>query len=123
MHPNAESYKNKDVAQVYEQHEREKKRTYNERIIRIEKGSFTPIVLSTFGGMGVEAERYHKRIAQLIAAKRNEPYASIIGYIRTRIRICLLNSVLTSLRGMRGKSTREKITPISALSFNLIDFE
>jgi hypothetical protein len=123
MHPNAESYKNKDVAQVYEQHEREKKRTYNERIIRIEKGSFTPIVLSTFGGMGVEAERYHKRIAQLIRAKRNEPYASVIGYIRTRIRICLLNSVLTSLRGMRGKSTREKITPISALSFNLIDFE
>ena len=34
MHPNAASYKNKDVAQLYEQHEREKKRTYNERIKR-----------------------------------------------------------------------------------------
>ena len=123
MHPNAPSYKDKDISQVYRQHEKEKKRTYNERVIQVEKGSFTPIVMSTFGGMGVEAERFHKRIAQLIAQKRKEDYSSVVNYIRTRLRFCLLKSVLISLRGVRGKSTAEKISPISSLSFNLIDFE
>ena len=123
MHPNSPSYRNKDLAQVYRQHEQEKKRTYNERIIQVEKGSFTPIVMSTFGGMGVEAERFHKRIAELIALKRNETYSSVINYIRTRLRFCLLKSVLISLRGVRGKSTHEKLSPVSSLSFGLIDFE
>ena len=123
MHPNSPSYRDKDISQVYRQHEREKKRTYNERIIQVEKGSFTPIVMSTFGGMGVEAERFHKRIAELIAVKRNETYSSVINYIRTRLRFCLLKSVLTSLRGIRGRSSHDKPSPASSLSFGLIDFD
>ena len=123
MHPNSPSYMNKNVSQVYQQHEREKKRTYNDRIIHVEKGSFTPIVMSTFGGMGAEAEKFHKRLALLISIKRNEDYASVVNYIRTRLRFCLLKSVLMSIRGVRGRSTREKISPISALSFNLITFD
>ena len=123
MHPNSVSYIDKDIDQVYRQHENEKKRTYNERIIQIEKGSFTPIVMSTFGGMGIEAEKFHKRLAWLISAKRNETYASVVNYIRTRLRFCLLKSVLTSLRGSRGRSRGEAITPISELSFNLINFD
>ena len=123
MHPNSESYRGKDIHQVYRLHEMEKKRTYNERIIQIEKGSFTPIVLSTFGGMGPEAEKFHNRLAQLIAVKRNETYASVMNYIRTRLRFCLLKSVLTSIRGTRGRSSRESISPISSLSFNLINFD
>ena len=79
--------------------------------------------MSTFGGMGVEADRYHKRIAELIALKRKDDYSSVINYIRTRLRFCLLKSVLVSLRGVRGKSTAERISPIAALSFNMIDFK
>ena len=123
MHPNSPTYINKDIAQVFKAHEQEKKRTYNERIIQIEKGSFTPIVVSTFGGMGAEAESYHKRLAQLISEKRNEAYSHVVNYIRTRLRFCLLKSVLTSIRGTRGKSKIENISPISSLSFNLIQFE
>ena len=124
MHPNSPTYVNKDIiAQVYKTHEREKKRTYNERIIQVEKGSFTPIVVSTFGGMGQEAERYHKRLAELIAEKRNEAYSHVVNYVRTRLRFCLLKSVLTSLHGVRGKPVRENISPISSLSFNLIQFD
>ena len=108
---------------MYRQHEREKKRTYNERIIQVEKGSFTPIVMSTFGGMGAEAERFHKRLAELIALKRHETYSSVINYIRTRLRFCLLRSVLTSLHGIGGKSSHERVSPVSSLSFGLIDFE
>ena len=123
MHPNSPSYINKDIRQVYRAHELEKKRTYNERIIEVEKGSFTPIVVSTFGGMGQEAEKFHKRLAQLIANKRNEQYSCVVNYIRTRLRFTLLKTVLTSIRGVRGKNMNERIDPISSLSFNLIQFD
>ena len=123
MHPNSPSYVNKDIRQIYEAHEMEKKRTYNERVIEVEKGSFTPILVSTSGGMGNEAEKFHKRLAQLIADKRGEEYSCVVNYIRTRLRFCLLKSVLTSIRGVRGKNLNDKTAPISSLSFNLIQFD
>ena len=110
---------NKPIENIYKAHEQEKKRKYNERVIQIEKGSFTPIVGSTFGGWGKEADRHHKRIASLIALKSNEDYADVIGYIRTRLRFSLLKSVLMAVRGVRGKS--RTADPISAISFNLIE--
>ena len=118
-HPNAPSYVNKPIEDVYLIHENEKKNKYNERVIQIEKGSFTPIVGSTCGGWGIEAQRHHKRIATLIAEKKNESYADVISYIRTRLRFCVLDSVLTAVRGVRGK-TRPG-APISTLDFNLIE--
>ena len=119
MHPNAPSYVNKPIERVYELHESEKKRTYNERVLQIEKGSFTPIVGSTFGGMGKEAQRHHKRIASLIAAKKNEEYADVMNYVRTRLRFSVLKSILTAIRGVRGKCRLP--APISSLSFNLLE--
>ena len=74
---------------------------------------------STCGGWGIEAQRHHKRIATLIAEKKNESYADVISYIRTRLRFCVLDSVLTAVRGVRGK-TRPG-APISTLDFNLIE--
>ena len=120
VHPNAPSYINKPIKKIYETHEKEKKRAYNERVIQVEKGSFTPIVVSTFGGMGAEAERYHKRIATLISEKRNERYSDVLNYLRTRLRFSILRSVLTAVRGVRGKSSKETTTPISEISYNLI---
>ena len=120
VHPNAPSYIDKPIEKVYESHEKQKKRTYNERVIQVEKGSFTPIVMSTFGGMGAEAKKYHNRIATLISEKRNERYSDVMNYIRTRLRFSILRSVLTAVRGVRGKTTREKTSPISSISFNLI---
>ena len=90
--------------------------------MQVEKGTFTPIIVSTFGGMGQEAELFHKRLATLIAYKRNEEYSHVLNFIRTRLRFCLLKSVLTGLRGVRGKAGKEKLAPIQSLSFNLIEF-
>jgi len=106
---------------VYVTHEKEKKRSYNERVIQIEKGTFTPIVMSTSGGMGNEANRHHKRIATLISIKRKEEYSDVMNYIRTRLRFCLLKSTLMAVRGVRGRQKKEYTTPISEISFNLID--
>ena len=121
VHPNAPSYANKSIEKIFETHEKMKKRNYNERVIQVEKGSFTPIVMSTFGGMGVEAKRFHKRIATLISEKRGERYSDVVNYMRTRLRFSILRSVLTAVRGIRGRSRKDVIAPISTLCFNLID--
>ena len=89
-------------------------------MIQVEKGSFTPIVMSTFGGMGAEAKKFHERMATLISEKRKERYSDVMSYIHTRLRFSILRSVLTAVRGVRGKTTREKTSPISSISFNLI---
>ena len=118
MHPNSASYRDKPPEQIYLQHEKEKKRMYNSRVLQVEKASFTPLIFSTTGGMGVECTKYHKRIAELLAVKRNENYSHVINHIRTRIRFCLLKSVLVAIRGVRGRSRRHG--SMSDVSFNII---
>ena len=59
-HTNAPSYFDKSIDQVFNALEKEKKRAYNERVIQMEKGTFTPIVMSMSGGVGNEADRHHK---------------------------------------------------------------
>ena len=41
-----------------ENNEKEKKRTYNQRVIEVEHGSFTPIVFSAHWGYGREAQHF-----------------------------------------------------------------
>ena len=120
MHPNSPSYLNATPDHLYSQHEREKKRTYNDRILQVEKGSFTPLVFSTTGGMGSEATKYHKRVARLISEKRGEEYSDVVNYIRTRIRFSLLRSTLVAVRGDRGRRRRNMESSISDLSLNLL---
>ena len=64
-----------------------------------------------------------KRIAELIAAKRNEDYSDVVNYIRTRLSFCLLKSVLLGVRGERGKKVVARHIPLPNLSFNLIQFD
>ena len=120
MHPNSPSYMDLTPNQLYLQHESKKKRTYNDRILQVEKGSFTPLVFSTTGGMGPECTKYHKRIAELLSAKRGENYSDVMNFIRTRIRFALLRCTLVAIRGERGKRRRTFDVPISDLSLNLI---
>ena len=52
LHPQAQSNRNKSLKQMYRSHENEKKNAYNQRVIKVEKATFTPLVFSTTGGMG-----------------------------------------------------------------------
>ena len=44
-------------------------------------GSFTPLVFSTFRGMGGAATTAYKRLASLLAAKRDHSYSSAVSWI------------------------------------------
>ena len=82
-HPNADSFREMTPQQIYKQHETEKKRQYSSRVMEIEHGTFTPLVLTTTGGMA--CRRYHCRLAELTSTKKGEPYAATISWIRTKV--------------------------------------
>ena len=118
-HPNCSSNVFKALPDLYKQHENEKKRMYAQRVLESEKGSFTPLVYTTSGGMGPECSRFHKKLAELISDKRNEKYALVINYIRTRLRFALLRSILIAVRGERGK-INFGTENLNEVSYNLI---
>ena len=84
-HPNAASHLDSTPQQLYAEQEREKRGCYNDRVLQVEKGSFTPLIFTTTGGMGPESTRFHKRLAVLISAKRGEEYSHVMSHIRTRL--------------------------------------
>ncbi len=116
---NSPVFKDKTPEQIYKLQEREKKYAYNQRVIQVEKGTFTPLIFSTTGGMGPEATKYHKRVAEVISKKKKEDYADVMKHIRTRIRFAILRGTLIAIRGDRGRKKRQH-TPISDLAYNLI---
>ena len=65
-------------------------------------GSFTPLVFSTFGGMGHASTVFYKRLAFLVSLKRGVPYSSVMSWLRCRISFSLLRSVIMCLRGARS---------------------
>ena len=89
---------------MYKHHENEKKRHYNARVMQIEKGTFTPLVFCTTGGMAPEAQKVVKRLAEKISRTKNQRYCDAISFIRRRIRFDILRTTVISLRGYRGKA-------------------
>ena len=87
---------------AYKKHEDEKKRTYGQRILEIEHGVFTPLVLSTSGGMGREAQTFYKRLADLLSLKRDVPYCSLMGWLRCKLSFATLRSAVMCIRGSRS---------------------
>ena len=58
FHPQAPSnVAHGTIPNMYRSHENEKKSAYNARVLEVERGTFTPVVFSTTGGMGMEANR------------------------------------------------------------------
>ena len=102
FHPHASSYRNTPLTSLYRQHEAKKKSEYGERVRQIEHGCFTPIIFSTTGGMGNEAQVVFKRLASMISDRSGEPYSTVIRWIRSKISFSLLRSALICLRGSRS---------------------
>jgi hypothetical protein len=120
FHPNCKSYKNKSLKDLYKLHENMKIRDYQQRVLQTEKASFTPLIYSTNGGLAPQAEVFHKRLANLIAEKKNERYSDVMAHLRTNLSFTMLRSVLNSIRGTRGKKMTGPKTPQVYLSYNLI---
>ena len=52
--------------------------------------------------MAAECKRYHSRLAELLATKKGESYATTMSWIRARVSFAVLRSALLCLRGSRA---------------------
>ena len=102
-HPNADSYRELSPKQIFQLHENEKKRQYSRRVLEVEQATFTPLVFTSTGGMADECKRFHSRLAELLALKKGDDYATTISWIRAKISFAILRSALLCLRGTRRK--------------------
>ena len=99
--PSAPRLLSKPLSSTYVDHEQEKRRAYNQRVLQIEHGSFTPLVFSIFGGMSPECNRFYSRLSLLLSEKRNENQSLTTSWVRCRISFSLLRSALLCMRGSR----------------------
>ena len=120
LHPQAQSNSDKSISQMYQSHEKNKKREYNDRVLNVEKATFTPLVFSTTGGMALEASQFLKHLAEKISLKKGQRYSDVMSFVRRRLRFDLLRTCIISIRGYRGTRTLPP-TAISDLDLNLIN--
>ena len=101
FYPLAPSYLNQELKSLHRQHESEKRRTYNQRILQVEMGSFSPLVFTSSGGQAQECSLFYSRLAGMIAEKRNQHKSVVKAWLRCRLGFSLLRSALICLRGSR----------------------
>ena len=84
FNPSARSNRQTSLQAVYRRHEQEKKRQYEQRVREVEHATFTPLVLSSTGGMGKAATVFYKRLASMLSEKRGIQYSktSTMGWLR-----------------------------------------
>ena len=116
--PNAQRYRNTEIKKCYHKNEEEKKKAYNERVLQVENGTFTPLVFSATGGMGRECRMFFTRLSEMIAEKRNISVSSAMNFVRTKISFSLLRSALLCLRGSR---TLRKVESIAEIDISLVN--
>ena len=100
-HVNSTCNQGKATSTIFKEQEEEKKRKYQQRVLDVEMGSFTPLVFGTNGGMGADCNCFLKRLAEKLSEKNEEPYHITITWIRTLLSFEILRSVHTCVRGSR----------------------
>ena len=101
-HPNADSYRDLTPKQIYKKHENLKKQ-YAERVMEIKQGTFSPLVFTTTGGIADDCVKYHSRLAELIANKKEESYPSAISWTTAKVSFAIVRSAILCLGGSRSR--------------------
>ena len=102
------SYRERTIATTFIALEKQKKRSYNERIQQIERGTFTPLIFGATGGTSRECSIFLSKLAEKISTKQNCKKSDVISGIRRKISFILISSVVTCLRVER-RAARSKI--------------
>ena len=86
----AESNQSPCPAAIFQRYEGDKHRAYEEHVREVERGSFTPLVFSSLGGMVRTATVTYRCLASLLNDKWNSPYSVIMGWLRSSLGFSLL---------------------------------
>ena len=108
-HPAASVLSRPEALSQLKSHERAKKNQYASRVVHVQRGSFTPLVFSTYGISGPETTIFLKSLASLFVERNPDlSYSVVMSKLRTRISFCLLRWCVTCFRGCRGSYSRNR---------------
>ena len=113
------THERRTIKAVLQHNEQEKKRKYNPRIMEVEQGTFTPIVVTVKGVMGPEATRFHKTLAGKIAEKTEEQYQDVTRLIKTKLSFLVQRAALLCLRGSRTMFTSSVAESCNDFAYSL----
>ena len=102
FNPYTPSNQKYSIENCYKNQEREKKRLYEKRVLEVEHASFSPLVFSVTGGMANECAVFYKRLALMLAEKRDQSYNQVICWLRCCLSFTLLKSAIQCIRGARS---------------------
>lgn len=114
FNPHAPSNRQQNLTSTYRKHEKAKIRAYEQRVREVEQGSFTPLVMSSTGGLGNAAKVCYKRLASMLAEKNDMPYSCTLAWMRCTLSFSLLRSSIRCIRGARsavGRPVRQYSPP------------
>jgi hypothetical protein len=114
FYPFAPSYVDQDPSSLFKSQANARKREYEQRIRDIEDGDFTPMIMTSLGGMGPEMSMAVKHLASKIADKKKENYSMVVNVLRCKLAFAVARASLVCLRGSRGTwPMRAAINPMN----------
>ena len=102
LYPLAASYLGKNAAQLFEEVAQQRRREYRQRIVEVDDGDFTPMIMFTNGSMGPEMTAVIKQLGRMISEKNGRSYAYVITILRAKFAFALARSAVMCLRGTRS---------------------
>ena len=84
-------------------HETRKRLEYEERIVNVDHGSFTPLAFSSTGPAGPMADTFLQRLAGKLSEKDGVSYSSTIAWLHSRFSFALLRGSILCIRGSRSR--------------------
>ena len=116
FNPYASTHRRQTLNSSFKANEREKKRQYNQRIIEVEHGSFTPVVFSACGGCGRETQHFLSFLAEKLALEKNFELPVVLSWLRRKISFALIRAQVLCIRGSRSLKTTPPSTSDIELS-------
>ena len=93
FNPNTTRYVKLELSKSHEINEKKEKKYYNERIVHIEHGRFTALIISAAVGISRECRKFYTRLSEMVSEKRDVNYSTIVKLIRRKITFALIKLI------------------------------
>ena len=84
-------------------------RAYNERILKLENGSFVLLIFSIAGGMGKMSRTFIKLMCSKISTKKDEQYNDVLNLFRCKLSFLIYRMAILCIRGLRSLRQKQAV--------------
>ena len=113
---------NTEPKKLYEEHARQKRREYGQRVVQVEDGDFVPLIMLSTGSMGPEMTSAVKKVCNEIAFREKREYAEVATLTRAQLSFALARASLVCLRGSRTISVQSQ-EPLSNVDLAMTELD